>query len=293
MTVAITLLGTGSPLPSADRAGPATLVRAGGAVLLVDCGRGVVMRLAAAGVFPVGLSAVLLTHLHSDHITDLNDVVTTHWVMTLQETPLRIVGPPGTRQVVDAVLAMLALDRRYRLDHHADLTWEPAVEVTEVSPGDRLEIAGVTIAVHETDHRPVTPTVGYRIEHEGTAAAIAGDTVPCAGLDELCAGADLYVQTVIRDDLVRAVPNRRLQDILDYHSSVEQAAQTAARAGVRTLVLTHYVPPMAPGQEDEWRAIAAAHFTGEIVLGDDLTTADSNRAGTSGPSPAPPPAERT
>jgi ribonuclease Z len=78
---------------------------------------------------------------------------------------------------------------------------------------------------------------------------------------------------VIREDLVRAIPAARLQDILDYHSSVEQAARTAARAGVRTLVLTHYVPPLQPGQEDEWRALAAAHFDGEIVLGDDLTTA--------------------
>ena len=123
------------------------------------------------------------------------------------------------------------------------------------------------------DHRPVEPTLGYRIEHEGTVAAIAGDTVPCPGLDELCAGADLYVQTVIRRDLVALVPSARLQDILDYHSSVEQAAQTAARAGVGTLVLTHYVPPLQRGQEDEWRAIAARHFDGPIVLGDDLTRA--------------------
>jgi ribonuclease Z len=99
--------------------------------------------------------------------------------------------------------------------------------------------------------------------------------VPCEGLDALCAGADLYVQTVIREDLVRAIPSPRLQDILDYHSTVEQAAQTAARAGVRTLVLTHYVPPLTPGDEDAWRALAAAHFDGEIVLGDDLTTASA------------------
>ncbi|MBV9665176.1 MAG: MBL fold metallo-hydrolase, partial [Actinobacteria bacterium] len=69
--ISVTLLGTGSPLPSPDRAGPSTLVRAGAATLLVDCGRGVVMRLAGAGVMPVALSAVLLTHLHSDHISDL------------------------------------------------------------------------------------------------------------------------------------------------------------------------------------------------------------------------------
>src|SRR3984957_3483617 len=125
--VEITLLGTGSPLPSADRAGPATLVRAGGATMLFDCGRGVVMRLAAAGVLPIGLSAVLLTHLHSDHITDLNDIVTTHWVMSPGPTALRVVGPPGTRKVVDAVLAMLALDQKYRLAHHESLNEGPLV----------------------------------------------------------------------------------------------------------------------------------------------------------------------
>ncbi len=273
MSVSVTLLGTGSPLPSPDRAGPATLVRAGEATVLVDCGRGVVMRLAAAGVVPIGLSAVLLTHLHSDHITDLNDVVTTHWVMTAEPVPLRIVGPPGTRQVVEAVLAMLTFDQRYRIAHHDDLGYPPAVEVVEVGPGDAFDVAGASVTVHETDHRPVTPTVGYRIERDGLVAAVAGDTVPCAGLDDLCAGADLYVQTVIRADLVRQLPNRRIQDICDYHSTVEQAAETAERAGVRTLVLTHYVPPIAPGAEEEWRALAASRFGGEVVVGPDLTTA--------------------
>lgn len=278
MTVSVTLLGTGSPLPSPDRAGPATLVRAGDATLLVDCGRGVVMRLAAAGVAPPALTAVLLTHLHSDHITDLNDIVTTAWVMSPVPSPLRVIGPPGTQGVVDGLLAMLAADERYRLDHHDDLTAGPVVEVDEVEPGEVRDLAGATVTVHRTDHRPVTPTVGYRIEHDGAVAAIAGDTVPCPDVDALCTGADLYVQTVIREDLVRAIPNARLQDILDYHSTVEHAAQTAARAGVRTLVLTHYVPPLARGDEEAWRALAAAHFAGAIVLGDDLTTVTADRS---------------
>jgi ribonuclease Z len=272
VSIQITLLGTGSPLPSPDRAGPATLVQAGPATLLVDCGRGVVMRLAAAGVLPNSLSAVLLTHLHSDHITDLNDIITTHWVMSVTPGALRVIGPPGTQRVVDRTLEMLALDQRYRIDHHADLNAPPMVEVTEVEPGAEFELSGVALTVHQTDHRPVTPTVGYRIEQGGVVAALAGDTVPCPGLDAMCSGADLYVQTVIRDDLVRAIPNRRLQDILDYHSTVEQAAQTATRAGVGTLVLTHYVPPLRPGDEDQWRSLAAAHFAGPVVLGPDLTT---------------------
>ena len=67
----------------------------------------------------------------------------------------------------------------------------------------------------------------------------------------------------------------RTTDILDYHSSVEDAAKTAARAGVKTLMLTHYVPAMQPGQEADWVALAAAHFSGNIVLGPDLTAAEA------------------
>jgi ribonuclease Z len=270
----ITLLGTGSPLPDPRRAGPSTLVTAAGTHLLVDCGRAVVMRLAAAGVLPPMLGAVLLTHLHSDHLTDLNDVITTHWVMNPAPATLRIFGPPRTAEVVDATLAALAPDISYRLDHHADLTAGPAVEVVEVGPGDEFDVAGVSVRVAATDHRPVEPTVAYRLEADDRTVVMGGDGVPCASLDELCRGADGYVQTVLRDDLVRMVPNARFQDILDYHSTVADAARTAARAGVRTLVLTHYVPSLQPGQEDLWRALATEHFAGSVVLGDDLTTVE-------------------
>jgi len=267
----VTLLGTGSPLPTAQHAGPATLVQVGEAVLLVDCGRAVVMRLAAAGVLPVGLSAVLLTHLHSDHITDLNDVITTHWVMTSGPVPLRVIGPPGTQLVVDGVLAMLALDQGYRQAHHADLRHPMTVAVTEVEPGDVLSVSGARVIVGATDHRPVAPTVGYRVEYGGAAVALGGDGVPCPGLDELCAGADVYVQTVMRADLIGQVQSPRLREILTYHSTIEQAAQMAERAGVRIFLPTHFLPAIAPGDEDTWHKLAAAHFSGEIVIGGDLT----------------------
>ena len=125
MSLKVTLLGTGSPMPSPDRAGPATLISAGegpeGEHYLVDAGRGVLMRLAAAGLGAPNLAAVLITHLHSDHITDLNDVITTRWVMTFEETPLTIVGPVGTKSVVDHLLASLEPDIEYRIAHHLSL----------------------------------------------------------------------------------------------------------------------------------------------------------------------------
>ncbi len=270
----ITLLGTGSPIPDPNRAGPSTLVQTEDASVLVDCGRGVLLRLTAAGLLPPMLSAVLVTHLHSDHLTDLNDVITTHWVMNPAPAPLRLFGPPRLQEVVDGTLAALGPDIEYRLAHHADLTWRPTVEITEVAPGDRFELGTTVVRVAATDHRPVAPTVAFRFEAGGASAVLGGDGVPCAGLDELCTGADAYVQTVLREDIVRMVPNARFQDILDYHSSVQDAARTAAKAGVKTLVLTHYIPGLAPGQEDEWRALAAEHFSGTIVIGDDLTAVE-------------------
>ena len=271
MTIELVLLGTGNPLPDPNRAGAATLVRAGGVTLLFDAGRAVNMRLAAAGVLPVMLDAVLLTHLHSDHICDLNDVVTTQWVMSPVPKPLPLFGPPGTQQVVDGMIAMLALDVGYRRGHHEDLNWDPQLDVHEIGPGVAFEKNDVRIVAAATDHRPVEPTLAYRIEFDGKAVVIAGDTIPCAGLDELCAGADVYVQTVLRDDLVNMVPMQRFRDTIDYHSTVEQTALTAARAGVKTLVLTHQIPTPAAGSADEWTAIVRKHFTGDVVFGEDLS----------------------
>ncbi|MGI9125214.1 MAG: ribonuclease Z [Mycobacterium sp.] len=268
--IEITLTGTGSPMVDPNRAGPSTLVSAGGQTFLVDCGRGVLMRAAAAGVQASGLTALLLTHLHSDHITDLSDIITTRWVTTIGPNPLPIIGPPGTRAVVDATLAALAPDISYRIHHHADITEPPIVAVHEYTGGQVWESGGVRITAAPTDHRPVEPTIGFRIDYEGASVVLAGDSVPCATLDELTAGANALVHTVIRKDLVEQMPAQRIRDILDYHSSVEQAAATAARAGVDTLVLTHYVPPLVPGQEDQWRALAATEFSGRIELGADL-----------------------
>jgi ribonuclease Z len=273
----ITLLGTGGPLPDANRAGPATLVRAGGANLLVDAGRGVLMRLAGAGLSVGQLNAVLLTHLHSDHITDLGDLVTTRWITSFTPSPLPVYGPVGTAKALEALMGSLEADVSYRMGHHEDLTWAPPIEVIEVdvTGTDIVEVwsAGdVTVTAAATDHRPVDPSIAFRVDHNGASAVMAGDTVPCAGLDALCTGAGALVHTVLRKDLIGAIPIARLQDTLNYHSSPEQAGDTAQRAGVGTLVLTHYVPAPQPGDLGEWKDLAATTFDGPIAAGDDLLT---------------------
>lgn len=270
--IEVTLLGTGSPIPDPERAGPSTLVRAGDQTFLIDCGRGVLQRLAAVGSGANQLSALLLTHLHSDHIADLGDVIITRWVSTFtpDAPPLTIIGPPGTAEVVGATLRAFGHDIGYRIAHHADLTAPPPVQVHEHTVGPVWDHDGVHIQVAPTDHRPVTPTIGFRVEHAGASVVLAGDTVPCESLDTLAAGAGALVHTVIRKDLVNQLPMQRIRDICDYHSSVEEAAATAARAGVGILILTHYVPAIAPGTEDQWRELAASEFDRQIELGDDL-----------------------
>jgi ribonuclease Z len=89
----------------------------------------------------------------------------------------------------------------------------------------------------------------------------------------------MLVHTVVRPDLIEAIGLPRLLDVLDYHSSIEDAAKTAARNGVGTLVLTHPVPPPQPGTEPEWLALAGAHFGGTVVLAEDLMTLEVGTTG--------------
>lgn len=268
----IVLTGTGSPIPDANRAGPSTLIKAGNTHILVDAGRGVVMRMAGGGSLPPFLAAVLITHLHSDHVCDLNDVITTHWVMSQGRSQLRIYGPKGLARFVERQLESLEADIGYRIEHHDQLTEGPKIEVVELEPGDTFAVDDVTVHTAATEHSPARPTIGFRVEHQGATAALVGDTVPCEGVDELARDVDAYVQTVIRRDIVELIPNEMMQDILDYHSGVIEAAQTAARVGSRRLVLTHMVPAPTPDQYSEWVQIAAEHYDGPVIIGDDLTT---------------------
>jgi ribonuclease Z len=168
-------------------------------------------------------------------------------------------------------------DIGYRTAHHHDVGEPPRVDVTEVDDGPvDLGADGLTLTAAPTEHAPVRPTVGYRIEADGATAAVVGDTVPCEGLDRLTAGADVYVQTTVRRDLIEAIGLPRMVDVLDYHSTVEQAADTARRQDVRTLVLTHLVPapPAGSPTEQEWATLAATTFAGDVVVARDLTAVD-------------------
>lgn len=263
----VVLLGTGFPFPSPHRAGPSTLVRAGGLDLLFDTGRGVLLRLAVLGINPAGLHTTFVTHLHSDHTNDFNDVFTTHWLSARDHRPMRVIGPPGTADFCRLTKDMLRRDIDWRIEYAPDVLTEPDFDVHEGLEGVLFAHEGVRVIADVTEHPPVYPTIGFRVEHEGRSAVIAGDSVPCAGLDRLCAGADVYVQTVFRPADIGP-----LEHHMRYHSSTEDAAKTAARAQVKTLVFTHLMPTPQPGTEQEWANDAKPFFDGTVIVGEDLTS---------------------
>ena len=244
----VVILGSGSPIPSPDRAGPSTLVRTSAGDLLFDAGRGVSMRAAAALSGPGAFQAVFLTHLHSDHVTDLNDVITTRWAMSFIPDPLTVFGPVGTAALVAATEAMLETDIGYRLAHHEDLDLATGHRRHRRHRGRRLR-AGRRAGDGGADRPRAGPsrpsatastTAAARWSSPGTPSRATGST-GCAPVPT-CWSTPWCAATRSRRS---ACP--RLLDVLDYHSSVPDAAGTAERAGVGTLVLTHMVPAVQPG----------------------------------------------
>ena len=223
----ITLLGTGCPTVSTERYGPAQVLSAGSSNVLVDCGSGVTQRLVAAGVPGRELDAVLLTHLHSDHIVDLFQLVVSSWHQG-RDRPQRIFGPRGTRRYVDGLMDLWRPELEQRIAHEQrPSTTALQVEVTEVAAGETLTLgafriavievaAGETltlgafrIAVIEVDHKPVTPAFGFVFQAGGRRIALSGDTRACPALIAAARGADILVHDVFVHREMPVIEGRR------------------------------------------------------------------------------------
>src|SRR5262249_20531048 len=173
--VRVTLLGTGCPQCDPDRLGPASLVRAGERQLLIDVGSGATQRLVSAGSSGRGLDAVLLTHLHSDHIVDLFQLVMSSWHQG-RDRPQRVFGPKGTRRFVDGLMALWRTELEQRIAHEVrPSTAALEVEVTEIAPGQTLRMNEVVVHAVAVDHFPVREAFGFVIEASGRRAVFSGD----------------------------------------------------------------------------------------------------------------------
>jgi ribonuclease Z len=274
-TTSVILLGTGMPFPDARAQGPATAVTVGTRLFLFDAGAGVERQMQAAGLPVRGgpLTALFLTHLHSDHTLGLPDVLLTSWVMGRRD-PLRIFGPPGTKRMINRILGAWSEDIRIRergLEHDVPGGWR--ADVREITGGVLYDSAGVRVRAIPVRHGSWKWAFAYRVDAPGKSVLISGDTAPCAALEEAARGVDLLIHEVYPQS--RLTPEKRPggddwpRYMRSFHTSDRELGALAARARPGRLVLYHIVR-MGGTDEEILAGIRAGGFEGPTVIGHDL-----------------------
>ena len=285
------MCGSGSPMPDPARAGPCVGVIAGSHAMVFDAGSGGVRRLSRMG-YPVGkIERVYLTHLHSDHIDGLGELMLQAWVGGSRSTPLPIAGPEGVGEVVSGFNTAYRIDSTYRTAHHGVTIANPAgfggvadVIATPTGPGHTqviLDRDGVKLTVIAVNHAPVSPAFGYRIDYKDRSVVLSGDTVYSSDLVAAAAGVDVLFHETLNPALLAEIekaaakkgqPNisKVMGDIVDYHASPEDAARAAAEVKAKQLVLYHITPPLPSALLDvAFIGDAPRHFAGPIKVAED------------------------
>jgi ribonuclease Z len=274
----VTLLGTGTPIPSTNRFGPCTLVEAGDRKFLVDAGRGATIRLGQLKI-PVGrLDVQLLTHFHSDHTSGVPDVWLTGWLKNhfgTRTTPFRVIGPTGAREFMEHLERAYALDIKIRIADEKPPASGIATDVTEFDrDGVVYEEGGVKVIAFEVDHGDVIkPCYGYRFEYAGRVAVLSSDTRYNANVIKYGVGADLLVHEVAsaRAELMQEA---YIQRIVAHHTTPHEAGRVFTQTKPKLAAYTHLVllgsetvpPPTVADVVAETRET----YGGPLVAGEDL-----------------------
>ena len=271
----LTLLGTGCPICDPRRMGPSNLVRHGDRAFLVDCGSGATQRLVGAGSKGAALDAVFLTHLHSDHIVDLLQLILSSWHQG-RDRPQYFYGPSGTKRFVHGLLELWRPEFEQRIAHEKRAsTAALSVEVVEFTEGEIWRQGDVAVRAVKVEHSPIKNAVGFVFEAAGKKLAFSGDTAFCPALIEAAQGADVLVHECYLHHEIKPAPGRTaesMKNVAAYHTLADEVGKVAAQARVKCLVLNHFVPTQFDRHEVLKRV--RADYSGPIVVGEDLMGLD-------------------
>jgi ribonuclease BN (tRNA processing enzyme) len=271
----LVLLGTaGGPRPSALRAAPGYAVRIGDRTYLVDCGDGVSRQLALAKIPLSTLKAVFITHQHSDHNAGYGPLLSVGW--TQLQPVVQVFGPPPLEQMTKLWFEMNAFDIELRVRDEQRRPLAGLVRARDVAnDGPVYEDEWVRVRAAHNHHPPIEHSLAYRIDAADRSIVFSGDTTYSDGVVTLARSADVLVHEVYDREYVESgkgpyTPGIR-RHIVATHTSPEDVGRAAAAAGVRTVVLSHFVPNDAPEIRDEhWTAGVRKHFAGTVIAGRDL-----------------------
>lgn len=282
--IRVVLLGTqGGPTFSAQRIGIGTLVEAGQERLLFDAGRSITTGLVRASVNPADVRKLFITHLHSDHVISLPELLISPWASQGRQEPLEVRGPTGTRAMMQGFQQALSFDIHVRRD--VDEKFPAAgvrVLANDIREGLVYESNGVKVTAFLVDHGPVKPAFGYRVDFNGRSVAISGDTGPSANLVKFTTGVDLLVHEVSRwkgDPALSGPPDelmpnsrqtrRQVRTIADHHTDGVELGEVLAQVKPRLAVFSHYsVDPAVT------LPLIRQHYSGAVEFGEDAMTID-------------------
>jgi ribonuclease Z len=272
-TTTIVLLGTGTPRPDPAAAGAATAVVVGQRVFLFDAGSGVERRLNAAGLPINGVTALFITHLHSDHTLGLPDLILTSWVLG-RRTPLQAYGPHGLRPMVDHILAAWSQDIAIRtegLEHETAGGYRVAVH--EIRPGVVYDSGGVRVTAIPVLHGSWKEAYGYRIDTPDRSIVISGDTRPSTALANAAHGVDALIHEAYAESRLAAENRPGGADwpryMRSFHTSDVELGRLAADANPKLLIVDHVMRTGASDSE-MIAGVRRGGFRGRVVIGRDL-----------------------
>lgn len=273
----VVMLGTGTPIPTPERSGPATAIVVDGKAYLVDFGPGVVRRAAAASTEYGGsvpslkvdqLGIAFLTHLHHDHSAGLPDLVFTSWTHG-REMPFELYGPEGTAAMAANVSAAYAEDNRYRLyglEPAAPEGWK--INAHDIGEGVVYRDDRVTVEAFKVKHGTWPNAFGYRFTTPDKIIVISGDAAYDPNIEAMATGADILIHEVLSEAAVESRDAFWQNYHRNNHTTSYELAALASRAKPRLLILYHVLVFGLPDRVvlEEVRS----RYDGDVVLANDL-----------------------